>query len=91
LVWDPIIKLVSPQFHVVFDDNFETVQPPNPDTKIDDTMDILFKTNNYKYDDPFGNAHPFLFYYGGVEIHPKSLSPNIKNIPRIHKRYIDNR
>jgi hypothetical protein len=25
LIWDPITKLVSPQFHIVFDDNFETV------------------------------------------------------------------
>jgi hypothetical protein len=78
LIWDPITKLVSPQFHVVFDDNFETVQQPNRDDKIDDTMDILFKTNNYKYDDPFDNAHSYIFSYGGVEIHPDSLSPDIK-------------
>jgi hypothetical protein len=64
--------------HVVFDKNFETVQPPNPDVKMDDTMDRLFKTNNYKYDDPFSNAHPYLFSYGGVEIHPDYLSPDIK-------------
>jgi hypothetical protein len=78
LIWDPITKLVSPQFHVVFNDNFETVQPPNPDIKIDDTIDRLFKTNNYKYDDPFGKTNPYLFSYGAVEIHPDSLSPNIK-------------
>jgi hypothetical protein len=45
---------------------------------MDDTMDRLFKTNNYKYDDPFGNAHPYVFSYGGVKIHPDSLSPDIK-------------
>jgi hypothetical protein len=26
MVWDPKTKLVSPQFHVMFDDNFDTVQ-----------------------------------------------------------------
>jgi hypothetical protein len=48
-------KLVSPQFHVVlFDNNLKTVQPTNQEPKADNTMDRLFKTNNYKYDDPFG-------------------------------------
>jgi hypothetical protein len=46
--------------------------------KIDVTMDRLFKTNNFKYDDPFGNAHPYQFSYGGVDIHPDSISPDIK-------------
>jgi hypothetical protein len=32
MIWDPKTKLVSPQFHVVFDDNFKTVQPPNRPT-----------------------------------------------------------
>jgi hypothetical protein len=62
LIWDTITKLVSPQFHVV-DKKFEIVQPPNRDDKIDDTVDILFKTNNYKYDDLFGNAHPYILSY----------------------------
>jgi hypothetical protein len=48
----------------MFDDNFDTVQAPDPNVKIADTMDRLFKTNKYKYDDPFGN--------------PEDLSPNIK-------------
>jgi hypothetical protein len=26
MVWDPKNKLVSPQFHIMFDDNFDTVQ-----------------------------------------------------------------
>jgi hypothetical protein len=41
-------------------------------------MGRLFKTHNYKYDDPFGNAHPYLCSHGGVEIHPDSLIPDIK-------------
>jgi hypothetical protein len=53
MIWDPKTKLVSAQFHMVFDDNFKTVQPPNQEIKMDDTMDRLFKTSNYNYDDPF--------------------------------------
>jgi hypothetical protein len=71
-------KLVSPQFHVMFEDNFDTVQPPDPNTKLNDTTDRLFRTNNYKYNDPFGNEHTYLFSYGGVAIHPDALSPDIK-------------
>jgi hypothetical protein len=60
----PKTKLVSPQFHVMFDDNFDTVQSPDPNVKHTDTMDHLFKTNSYKYDNPFGNKHTYLFYTG---------------------------
>jgi hypothetical protein len=28
IIWDPKTKLVSPQFHVMFDDSFHTVQAP---------------------------------------------------------------
>jgi hypothetical protein len=91
LIWNPITKLVSPQFHVVFYDNFETVKPPNPDMKIDDMMDPVFKTNNYKCDDPFENTHPYLFSYVGVDIHPDSLSPDIKNMSKVHKHSIHSR
>jgi hypothetical protein len=62
----------------MFGDNFETVQPPDPNIKISKTMDCLFKTNNYKYDSLFCNEHTHLFSYGGVDIHPENLSPNIK-------------
>jgi hypothetical protein len=55
MIWDPKTKLVSPQFHVMFDDNFDTVQAPAPNIKKLDTMDRLFQTNIYIYDDPFGN------------------------------------
>jgi hypothetical protein len=41
-------------------------------------MDRLFKTNSYKYDDPFGNEHTYLFSHGGVNIHPDKLSPNLE-------------
>jgi hypothetical protein len=57
MVWDPKTKLISPQFHAMFNDNFDTVQPPDPDTNLNETMDRLFKINNYKYNDPFGNEH----------------------------------
>jgi hypothetical protein len=73
MVWDTKTKLVSPQFHVIFDDNFDTAQSPDPNIKHADTMDRLFKTNSYKYDDPFGNEHTYLFFHGGVDIHPENL------------------
>jgi hypothetical protein len=77
-VWEPETKLVSHQFHVMFDDNFDTVQAPDPNITHAYTMDHLFKTNSYKYDDPFGNEHTYLFSHGGVDIHPDNLTPNIE-------------
>jgi hypothetical protein len=62
----------------MFDDNFDTVQSPDPNIKHADKMDRLFKTNSYKYDDPFRNEHTYLFYHGGVDIHPYNLTPNIE-------------
>jgi hypothetical protein len=55
-----------------------TVQAPDPNIKHADKMDRLFKTNSYKYDDPFGNEHTYLFYHEGVDIHPDNLTPNIE-------------
>jgi hypothetical protein len=66
------------QFHVMFDDNFDTVQSPDPNIRHTDKMDFLLKTNIYKYDDPFGNKHTYLFSHGGVYIHPDNLTPNIE-------------
>jgi hypothetical protein len=62
----------------MFDNNFDTVQAPNPNVKHTETTDGLFKTNSYKYDDPLGNEHTYLFSYRGVDIHPGNLTPNIK-------------
>jgi hypothetical protein len=78
MVWDPKTKPVLPQFHFMFDDNFDTVQAPDPNITQEDTMDRLFKTNRYKYDDPFGNEHTYLFSHGGVDIHPDNLTPTIE-------------
>jgi hypothetical protein len=78
MVWYPETKLVSPQFHVMFDDNFDTVQAPDPNITHVDTIDRLFKINSYKYDDPFGNEHTYLFSHGGVAIYPDNLTPNIE-------------
>jgi hypothetical protein len=74
----PEKKLVSSQFHVMFDDNFDTVQAPDPNITQADTVDRLFKTNSYKYDDTFGNEHTYLFSHGGVYIHPNNLTPTIE-------------
>jgi hypothetical protein len=78
MVWDPKTKRVSPQFHVMFDDNVDTVQAPDPNIKHADTMDRLFKTNRYTYDVPFGNEHTYLFSHGGSDIHPDNLTPTIE-------------
>jgi hypothetical protein len=78
MVWDLKTKLVSPQFDVMFDDNFDTVQAPNPNIKHADAINRLLKINSYKYDDPFRNEHTYLFYHGGVDIHPYNLAPNIE-------------
>jgi hypothetical protein len=53
----------------MFDDNFDTIQAPDPNITKADTVDRLFKTNSYKYDDPFGNEHTYLFSHKGVDIH----------------------
>jgi hypothetical protein len=78
MVWDPKIKLVSPQFHFMFDDNFDTVQAPDPNITQADNMNRLFKANSYKYDDPVGNEHTYLFSHWGVDIHTDNLTPNIE-------------
>jgi hypothetical protein len=78
MVWDPKTKLVSPQFHVMFDDNFDTVQAPDMNIKQADTMDRLFKTNIYTYNDPFGNEHTYPFSHRGADIHPDNLTPTIE-------------
>jgi hypothetical protein len=78
MVWDPKTKLVSPQFHVMFDDNFNTVQAPDQNIKQADTMDRLFKTNRYTYDYPFWNKHTYPFSHGGADIHPYNLTPTIE-------------
>jgi hypothetical protein len=79
MVCDPKTKLVSPQFHVMFDDNFDTVQPPpDPNIKHADTMDRFFRDSTYTYDDPFGNEHTYLFSHGGADIHPDNLTPTIE-------------
>jgi hypothetical protein len=75
---EPQKKLFSPKFHVMFDDNFYTVQAPDPNSTQGDTMDRLFKTKSYKYDVPFGNKHTHLFSHGGVDIHPDNLTPTIE-------------
>jgi hypothetical protein len=78
MVWNSKTKLVSPQFHVMFDDNFDTFKSPYRNIKQSNTMDRLFKTNRYTYDDPFGNEHTYLFSYGGSDIHPDNLTPTIE-------------
>jgi hypothetical protein len=76
VIWDPKTKVVSPHFHVMFEDNFDTVQAPDPNFKITDTTDRWFKTSRYQYDVPFGNEHTYLFFTG-EKIYIQ-FSPNLK-------------
>jgi hypothetical protein len=62
----------------MFDDNFDRVQAPDPNVKISDTIERLFKTDSFKYDDPFGNEHTYLFSHGGEDIHPGKFLPNLE-------------
>jgi hypothetical protein len=78
MIWDPKTKLVSPQFHVMFEDNFYTVQAPDPNIKQSDIKDRLFHTNRYIYDDPFGNEQTYIFTPGGANIHPDTSTPTIE-------------
>jgi DNA-directed RNA polymerase delta subunit len=78
MVWDPKTKLVSTQFHVMIDDNFDTVQAPDLNIKQADTNDRLLKTNRYTYDDLFGSEHTYLFFHGGADTHPENLTPTIE-------------
>jgi hypothetical protein len=80
MVWDPKTKLDSSQFHVMFADNFDTVQAPNPNIKHADTMECLFKTNSYTYDYPFGNEHTYLFSHGGVARDTKEIELFVKTL-----------
>jgi hypothetical protein len=58
----------------MFGHNFDTVQAADLNITHADTMDRLFKTNSYEYDDPFGNEHTYLFSHGGLDIHPYNLT-----------------
>jgi hypothetical protein len=78
MVWVPKMKLVSPQFYVMFYDNFDTVQASDLKIKQSDTIDHLFQTNIYLYNDPFGNEHTYLLTYGGADIHPDNLTSTIE-------------
>jgi hypothetical protein len=42
------------------------------------TQWTVYSTKNYKYDNPFGNEQTYIFSYGEVDIHPYTLSPDIK-------------
>jgi hypothetical protein len=82
MVWDRKTKLVSPQFHVMFDDNFNTVKAPDPNIKQADKMDRLFKKNRYLYDDPSGNKHIYLLLRGNIHT-PRQRSTNHRKMPSI--------
>jgi hypothetical protein len=77
MIWDPKTKLVSPQFHVMFDDKFDTVQAPAPNVKITDTMDAYSKQIAINMTIP-SETNTHIYFHGGVDIHPNKLSPNLE-------------
>jgi hypothetical protein len=76
----------------MFDNNFDTVHAPDTNVKIIDTMDRLFKTNSFKYEDPFRNEHTYLFSHGGIDINLLEISfkMNINTLPqKSHVQQLD--
>ena len=55
LVWNPRTRLVSPQFHVIFDEHFDTVSPSAPTSAaaLADLHQRLFSTARWSYADEF--------------------------------------
>ena len=62
LVWDPVTKHVSPQYHLIFDDKFTTVAPGDRSTAdMNMVYDTLFadESNHWTYHDDFDDAYYF--------------------------------
>ena len=65
LIWNPKTKLVSPQFHVVFDERFETVSPQilarSEPEQNQELFERLFATSTWSYRDNSPYEHPYFF------------------------------
>jgi hypothetical protein len=73
LIYNPTSTHISPQFHVTYDEFFQTV---TPSTKpLDVILDQLFGTSaEWSYKDPYTNdPYTFATFWSGVS--PASLSP----------------
>jgi hypothetical protein len=70
LVWDPQTKHISPQYHLVFDENFTTVSRGNKtEEEIAAAVEKLFQNadNHWNYHDEFAEEH----YYFNKELWSK--------------------
>jgi hypothetical protein len=75
LIYNPTSTHISPQYHVIFDEFFQTVTD-TPGKTLDDHLDTLFGTTaNWSYKDAFSND-PYTFdtYWSDVH-HPDLLPP----------------
>jgi len=64
LNWNPQTKLVSPQFHIVFDKHFETVSSQPMAMSAADTQliyDKLFTSSRWSYDDAYPVEQHYFF------------------------------
>ena len=54
MVYNPVMKLVSPQYHVVHDESFDTVQlnmsAADAESKLEEMLDALFVTSRMNHD-----------------------------------------
>ena len=75
MVWNPVTKHVSPQYHVVLDEGFETIRPSdsalNDTTKVDAVLQNLFPSGEWihtdEFDDPMSLNSQSRHYYFDTE------------------------
>jgi hypothetical protein len=64
LVYNPCTQLASPQYHIIFDEGFETVAPTDSaqiEKHINAMFDNLFKENKWIHHDKFIDPSTLLF------------------------------
>ena len=61
LIWNPVTRLVSPQFHVVFDEKFETVSATTNSSNEEAVLDRLFASSRWSYDDLYPVEQRYFF------------------------------
>ena len=59
MVYNPVMKLVSPQYHVVHDESFDTVQinmsTADAECKLEEMLDALFITSEWAHSDAYSD------------------------------------
>ena len=90
LIWNPRTKLVSPQFHVVFDERFETVSAqPIAENNADQErlLERLFADSRWSYDDFYPVEQRYFFDSLWERTQPKQhQSERTPNTPQQRQR-----